>query len=61
MQFPVHHTKRAAWSGHSRDRYRARDLRPLSANEGAYGLDGDGLARAPSIGACLPQSLGACP
>lgn len=32
-----------------------------SASEGSYGLDGNGLERGPDLGACLPQSLGACP
>jgi len=32
-----------------------------AVGEGSYGVDGDGLERAPNLGACLPQSLGGCP
>ncbi len=32
-----------------------------AGNEGSYGQDSTGAERAPSAGACLPQSIGACP
>jgi hypothetical protein len=32
-----------------------------SANEGSYGLDGNGAERAPASDPCLPQGIGACP